>query len=121
MAMETPAVDVSWRDKKLLSGVSSTSSDVLDPCLMNNHPLASISNTENKNISPVGINHQKEFLSLTRQEYMEKIRELNDRLDMVKNIARPGCSYELLNTALCYMSSLVTILSEMPQKLHASL
>nr|GEV88368.1 uncharacterized mitochondrial protein AtMg00810-like [Tanacetum cinerariifolium] len=32
--------------------------------------------------------------SLANQDYMDNIRELNDRLDMVKDIARPGCSYE---------------------------
>lgn len=58
---------------------------------------------------------------LTNEDYMDNIRKFNDRLEMVKDMVRPGCSYEVLNTALSYMSSLATILSAMPQKLHASL
>ena len=46
---------------------------------------------------------------------------LTDCYLQVKDMVRPGCSYEILNTALSYMSSLATILSAMPQKLHASL
>ncbi|KAL4585888.1 hypothetical protein LXL04_010515 [Taraxacum kok-saghyz] len=61
------------------------------------------------------------LLSVSEQDYMEKIRELHERLDMVKKIVRPGCSDDVLNTALSYLSSLATILSHMPQKLHASL
>lgn len=110
-----------WADEKLVFGASATSSNDLDPCIINDHPTVSISNMEKKSISTDDINRTEHVPSLAIQDYMEKIRELNDRLDMVKNIARPGCSYEVLNTALSYMSSLATLLSKMPQKLHASL
>ncbi|KAD4982575.1 hypothetical protein E3N88_19246 [Mikania micrantha] len=74
-----------------------------------------------KNLSTDDINQAEHVQNLVNQGYMEKIMELNYKLAMVKNMVRPGCSYEVLNTALCCMSSLVTILSKTPQKPHASL
>ncbi|XP_024987505.1 uncharacterized protein LOC112522541 [Cynara cardunculus var. scolymus] len=127
MAMETPPVGLRWACENLLCGPSAASSDVLESSLVNDHPAVSMSNTEeelltddiNKKVKPCCTEH---FLSRADQDYMEKIRELHDRLDMVKKIVRPGCSYEVLNTALSFMSSLAAILSQMPpQKLHASL
>ncbi|XP_059437740.1 pyrophosphate--fructose 6-phosphate 1-phosphotransferase subunit alpha-like [Corylus avellana] len=55
--------------------------------------------------------------------YMEKIKELQDYLDKVKNMVKPGCSQEVLKVALSSMSSLVNFLSSMSTrpKLHASL
>ncbi|KAK9051525.1 hypothetical protein SSX86_028152 [Deinandra increscens subsp. villosa] len=95
---------------KSLVGASVTSSGILGPCIItdhiSDHPAVSINQAEQ---------------SLTNQDYMEKIMEVNDKLDMVKNIVKPGCSYEVLNTALRYMSSLSTSLSKTPQRLHASL
>ncbi|XP_062144775.1 pyrophosphate--fructose 6-phosphate 1-phosphotransferase subunit alpha-like isoform X2 [Alnus glutinosa] len=55
--------------------------------------------------------------------YMEKIKELQDYLEKVKNMVKPGCSQEVLKVALSSMSSLVNFLSSMSTrpKLHASL
>ncbi|KAG6703275.1 pyrophosphate--fructose 6-phosphate 1-phosphotransferase subunit alpha-like isoform X2 [Carya illinoinensis] len=49
-------------------------------------------------------------------DYMEKIKELQGYLDMVKKIAKPGCSEEVLNVALSSMSSLVNLLSSMSSR-----
>ncbi|CAK9160160.1 unnamed protein product [Ilex paraguariensis] len=62
-------------------------------------------------------------LDLHNQHYIERIKELQCQLDMVKEIVRPGCSEEVLNVALNSISSLVRILSMLSskQKPHASL
>ncbi|XP_071706209.1 uncharacterized protein [Rutidosis leptorrhynchoides] len=115
--METPAIGLKWADEKLLFNASTTSSDA----------LVSITNTEKEKLSTDDINRMvklcctEHFSSLREADYMQKIREFNDRLDMVKNLVRPGCSHEVLNTALSYMTSLANFLSHMPQKLQASL
>ncbi|KAI3498473.1 hypothetical protein L1887_34248 [Cichorium endivia] len=125
--METPQVHYLRADEKLLYGASATQSDVLDPCLVNDHLPLSKPNTGKEKLLTNDINQgvklvNKEYLlNVTEQDYMEKIRELHERLDMVKKIVKPGCSHEVLNTALCSLSSLAKILSQMPQKLHASL
>ncbi|KAG2696771.1 hypothetical protein I3843_07G072900 [Carya illinoinensis] len=49
-------------------------------------------------------------------DHMEKIKELQGYLDMVKKIAKPGCSEEVLNVALSSMSSLVNLLSSMSSR-----
>ncbi|KAM7472377.1 hypothetical protein LguiA_010560 [Lonicera macranthoides] len=48
---------------------------------------------------------------LDNAEYFEKIEQFHVYIDEVKNIVRPGCSQELLNVALSYVSSLAGILS----------
>ncbi|KAJ9563269.1 hypothetical protein OSB04_008429 [Centaurea solstitialis] len=83
-----------------------------------------MSNTEEEKLWIDNMNEKVKLysVSLADEDYMEKIRELHHRLDMVKEIVRPGCSCEVLKTALSCMSSLATLLSQMPpQKLHASL
>ncbi|PON56680.1 hypothetical protein PanWU01x14_178980 [Parasponia andersonii] len=57
------------------------------------------------------------------QDYIDKINELHDYLDMVMNMVKPGCSEQVLKVALGHMSSLVDTLSFMSlmAKLHASL
>ncbi|KAK1424994.1 hypothetical protein QVD17_20336 [Tagetes erecta] len=123
LAMETPFVHPKWADEKLQIGVSATSYDDLVSCIINDHhhPILSIIDTEQKNISTDEVNQTDDLQRLTDQDYMEKIMELNDKLDMVKTMVKPGCSFEVLNTALRYMSSLATSLSKTPQRLHASL
>ncbi|KAI3719252.1 hypothetical protein L6452_20147 [Arctium lappa] len=128
MAMETPPVRLRCAHEKLLYGPSAASTDILEPSLVNDHPAVSMSNTEKEKLLTDDINEKvqpgctEHLASRVDEDYMEKIRELHDRLDMVKEIVRPGCSYEVLKTALSFMSSLATILSHMlPQKLQASL
>lgn len=54
--------------------------------------------------------------------YMQKIEDLQNYLDKVKNMVKPGCSQEVLRFALSSMSSLVSFLSISTRpKLHASL
>ncbi|KVH97136.1 hypothetical protein Ccrd_000769 [Cynara cardunculus var. scolymus] len=91
MAMETPPVGLRWACENLLCGPSAASSDVLESSLVNDHPAVSMSNTEeelltddiNKKVKPCCTEH---FLSRADQDYMEKIRELHDRLDMVMTV-----------------------------------
>ncbi|KAI7738110.1 hypothetical protein M8C21_014519 [Ambrosia artemisiifolia] len=118
MAMETPWAD----EKKSMVVGSATSYDDSDPWTISDHSAAvSIINTKLKNVSADEINQARGLQSLTNHDYMEKIMEVNDKLDMVKDMVRPGCSYEVLNTALRYMSSLATTLSTTPQNVRASL
>ncbi|GJY00092.1 cell division control protein 48 homolog C-like protein [Tanacetum coccineum] len=87
-------------DEDLQFGDSATSSDVLEHGLVDDHPPVSRMNAEKEKLSTDGINRMANICctehlpSLANQDYMDNIRELNDRLDMVKDIARPGCSYE---------------------------
>ncbi|CAH1416183.1 unnamed protein product [Lactuca virosa] len=119
--METPHAHHLWVDEK--------QSDVLDPSLVNDHPAPSMLNLEKETLLTDDINQgvkvklvcREHLLSVAEMDYMEKIKEFHERLDMVKKIVKPGCSHEVLNIALCSLSSLARILSQMPQKLHASL
>ncbi|KAI3448991.1 hypothetical protein Pfo_005656 [Paulownia fortunei] len=54
--------------------------------------------------------------SFLDQDYVEKIKEFQCFVDMVKKIVRPGCSPEMLNVALSSMSSLVKTLSVISSK-----
>ncbi|KAL7605607.1 uncharacterized protein LOC111879989 [Lactuca sativa] len=112
-AMETPHAHHLWVDEK--------QSDVLDPSLVNDHPALSMLKAEKEKLLTDDINQGVNLLSVAEMDYMEKIKEFHERLDMVKKIVKPGCSHEVLNIALCSLSSLARILSQMPQKLHASL
>ncbi|KAI3909333.1 hypothetical protein MKX01_031776 [Papaver californicum] len=62
-------------------------------------------------------------LCVEDQDYMGRVKELQNYLDMVKMIVKPGCSQEVLKAALSSMSSVVNILSIMsvPSKGQASL
>ncbi|MFS7889007.1 hypothetical protein Hanom_Chr00s095878g01801201 [Helianthus anomalus] len=116
MAMETP-----WVDEKSLVVGSAASYDDSDPFIISDHLAFSVINTEQERLSADGGNPVGHLQILTNQDYMEKIMEINVKLDMVKDIVRPGCSYEVLNTALRCMSSLATTLSTTSQKVRASL
>ncbi|KAL1546568.1 diphosphate--fructose-6-phosphate 1-phosphotransferase [Salvia divinorum] len=62
--------------------------------------------------------------SFHNHDYIEKIKEFQSYVDMVKRFTRPGCSAETLDVALNSISSLVNTLSVMSSKqriLHASL
>ncbi|KAG6769003.1 hypothetical protein NC652_015458 [Populus alba x Populus x berolinensis] len=57
------------------------------------------------------------------QEYIKEIKELHAYLDMVKTMVRPGCSPEVLKTALNSMSTLFNTLTFVSSgtRPHASL
>ncbi|KAL2461403.1 Uncharacterized protein Adt_44823 [Abeliophyllum distichum] len=57
--------------------------------------------------------HGKSYLGFHDLDYVEKIKELQCFLDLVKKIASPGCSQQVLNVALRLMSTLDRILSVM--------
>ncbi|KAD4981728.1 hypothetical protein E3N88_18399 [Mikania micrantha] len=46
-------------------------------------------------------------------DYMGRIKEVNEYLDKVRTIVKPGCSQDVLKTALSAMSSVTDILSVM--------
>ncbi|XP_071732128.1 pyrophosphate--fructose 6-phosphate 1-phosphotransferase subunit alpha-like [Rutidosis leptorrhynchoides] len=46
-------------------------------------------------------------------DYMGRIKELNDYLDKVRTIVKPGCSQDVLKAALSAMSSVTDVLSVM--------
>ncbi|KAI3764653.1 hypothetical protein L2E82_14664 [Cichorium intybus] len=76
-------------DENLLYDASATQSDPLDPCLVNDHLALSKPNTGKEKLLTNDINqgvnlvNKEHLLNGTEQDYMEKIRELHERLDMV--------------------------------------
>ncbi|KAJ4830913.1 hypothetical protein Tsubulata_039034 [Turnera subulata] len=53
------------------------------------------------------------ILSVEDQDYMGRIKELNEYLDKVRTIVKPGCSQEVLKAALSVMASVTEVLSVM--------
>ncbi|KAL7126011.1 hypothetical protein ABFS83_14G156100 [Erythranthe nasuta] len=64
-------------------------------------------NTEPSILGP----KDEELINDSSMDYAEKIKELHLYIDMVKKIAKPGCSSQILNVALSSMTSLVETLS----------
>ncbi|KAI3853888.1 hypothetical protein MKX03_018903 [Papaver bracteatum] len=62
-------------------------------------------------------------LCVEDQDYMGRVKELQNYLDTVKMMVKPGCSQEVLKAAVSSLSSVVNILSIMsvPSKGQASL
>ncbi|KAF9686562.1 hypothetical protein SADUNF_Sadunf02G0002100 [Salix dunnii] len=52
-------------------------------------------------------------LCVEDQDYMGRIKKLQEYLDKVKNIVKPGCSQDVLKAALSVMSSVTEVLSVM--------
>ncbi|KAG8377189.1 hypothetical protein BUALT_Bualt08G0002300 [Buddleja alternifolia] len=52
-------------------------------------------------------------LCVEDQDYMGRIKKLNEYLDKVRSIVKPGCSQDVLKAALSAMSSVTDILSVM--------
>lgn len=52
-------------------------------------------------------------LCVEDQDYMGRIKELQEYLDKVRNIVKPGCSQDVLKVALSAMASVTEILSVM--------
>jgi pyrophosphate--fructose-6-phosphate 1-phosphotransferase len=52
-------------------------------------------------------------LSVEDQDYMGRIKKLQEYLDKVKSIAKPGCSQDVLKAALSSMASVTDVLSVM--------
>ncbi|KAJ8649980.1 hypothetical protein MRB53_003003 [Persea americana] len=52
-------------------------------------------------------------LTVEEKDYIGKIKELQDYLDKVKKIVKPGCSQEILKVALSSMACFINILSLM--------
>ncbi|KAI3956788.1 hypothetical protein MKW92_003932 [Papaver armeniacum] len=52
-------------------------------------------------------------LCVEDQDYMGRIKKLQEYLDKVRNMVKPGCSQDVLKAALCSMSSVTDVLSVM--------
>ncbi|CAA7407258.1 unnamed protein product [Spirodela intermedia] len=59
-------------------------------------------------------------LSVEDQDYMGRIKKLQDYLDKVKSIVKPGCSQDVLKAALSAMASVTDILSVMSSPSYGS-
>ncbi|KAJ0658361.1 putative diphosphate--fructose-6-phosphate 1-phosphotransferase [Helianthus annuus] len=60
-----------------------------------------------------GVESRVVSLCVEDLDYMGRIKELNEYLDKVRNIVKPGCSQDVVKAALSAMSSVTTILSVM--------
>ncbi|KAI6690698.1 hypothetical protein NL676_027526 [Syzygium grande] len=60
-----------------------------------------------------GVDSKPVTLCVEDQDYMGRIKKLQEYLDKVRNIVKPGCSQDVLKAALSIMASVTDVLSVM--------
>ncbi|WOL19238.1 pyrophosphate--fructose 6-phosphate 1-phosphotransferase subunit alpha-like [Canna indica] len=101
-AIHPATVDLKGKIYELLR--QKTSSFLMDDLYRNPGPLQ---------FEGPGADAKTYTLSVEDQDYMGRIKKLQEYLDKVKSIVKPGCSHDVLKAALSSMASVTEVLSVM--------